>query len=56
MIIIPGYTETMCFGLGCLTPLLAIFRLYRGREFYWWRKPDYLEKTTEVTDKLHRIM
>jgi hypothetical protein len=23
-----------------------IFQLYLGNQFYWWRKPEYLEKTT----------
>jgi hypothetical protein len=39
--------------LGCLTPLSTIYHLYRGRQLYWWRKPDSQEKTT---DKLYHIM
>jgi hypothetical protein len=37
-------------GLWCLKPLSKIFQLYHGDLFYWWRKPEYLDKTTDLYD------
>jgi hypothetical protein len=48
------------FVWWCLTPLSSAFQLYRGDQFYWWKKPEDPENTTtdlsQVSDKLFHIM
>ena len=52
---------TYCIGLGwwCSMPLSTIFRVYSGCQFYWCRKLEYSQKTSDlrqVTDKVYHIM
>ena len=46
------------FEFWCLKPLSAIFKLYHGDHFQWWRKPEYPERTTDpgqATGKLYHL-
>jgi hypothetical protein len=43
-----------CLLVMVLTSPSTIYQLYRGDQFYWWREPEYPEKTTDlpqVTEK-----
>ena len=52
-------TKNMFFSCSFfLTPLSAIFQLYHGDQFQWWKKPEYPERTTDhgqVTGKLYHL-
>ena len=43
---------------GVLMLLSAIFQLYHGDQFQWWKKPEYPERTTDhgqATSKLYHL-
>jgi hypothetical protein len=39
----------------CLTPLSIIFQLYRGIQFYWRRKQENPEKTTDLSQVTNKL-
>ena len=45
-------------GLWCLTALSTIFQLFRGSQFYWWRKQEYNETNQPVAShwQIYHIM
>jgi hypothetical protein len=38
-----------------LTQISRIFRLYRGSQFYWWKKPENTTDLSQGTDKFYHI-
>ena len=44
------------FDLLCLTPLSAIFQLYHGDQFQWWKKPERTIDHGQATGKLYHLL
>ena len=51
-VVCPSSIYGFWFPLWYLQTLLVwyIFQLYRGGQFHWWRKPDYRDKTIDLTN------
>ena len=51
MVVVSATFSTISVIWWRSVPLSALFQLYGDGQFYWWRKPECKEKTTDLTNK-----
>jgi hypothetical protein len=57
--VVKGVMGVMVFNATFNNMYIVLYQLYHGDQLYWWRKPEYPEKTinlSQVTDKFYHIM
>jgi hypothetical protein len=48
------YNKTLSFQ--CNLTISTIFQIYHGGQFYWWRKPEYPQKTKDLVKKINALL
>ena len=51
-----GINEIGGLVLWCLTPLSTVYQIYRGSQFYRWRKLEKATDLPQVTDQVDHIL